>query len=52
MTTQEQVWFLATVESFGYDPAIVNTNSQLRLLVRQAGNYWAGLPFYMGGLEF
>jgi hypothetical protein len=52
MTTQERAWFLATVESFGYDPAIVNTNSQLRLLVRQAGNYWQGIPFYMGGLEF
>lgn len=52
MSSQEQEIFLATVESFGFDPQLVNVNSQLRLLVRQAGDFWAGMPFYMGGIEF
>jgi hypothetical protein len=52
MTDQEQIWFLATVESFGYDPGLINDNSQLRLLVRQAGGYWQDQPFYLGGWAF
>jgi len=52
MTAQEQAWFLQTVESFGYDPELINDNSQLRLLIKQAGDYWAAKPFYIGGFEF
>jgi len=52
MTVDEQRWFLETVESFGFDPALVNVNSRLRLLVKQAAIYWEGQPFYLGGLEF
>jgi len=52
MTNEEQVWFLATVESFGFDPSIISTNSQLLLLVKQAASYWESKPFYLGGVEF
>jgi len=52
MNAQEQEIFLATVGSFGFDPSQVNTNSQLRLLVRQAANYWQGRSFNMGGFVF
>jgi len=52
MTDDEQRWFLATVESFGFDPALISANSQLRLLVKQAGDYWIGQTFYLGGVEF
>jgi len=52
MTEDEQCWFLATVESFGFAPALISANSQLRLLVKRAGDYWAGQPFYLGGVEF
>ena len=52
MTAQEQAWFLATVESFGFDPALVSTNSRLRQLVKAAGNYWVGRTFYLGGIAF
>lgn len=52
MTAQEQDVFLATVESFGFNPASVNTNSQLRLLVRQASSYWQDKVFILGGFTF
>jgi hypothetical protein len=52
MALGEQAWFLDTVASFGFDPGIVNTNSRLRQLVKMAGDFWAGQPFYMGGIEF
>lgn len=52
MTNEEQEIFLATVESFGFDSELVNTNSQLRLLVRQAASYWDTLTFKLGGTEF
>ena len=52
MTIQEQACFLATVDSFGYDSALVSTNAKLRLLVKQAGSYWDTRPFYLGGLKF
>ena len=52
MTAEEQAWFLATVESFGFDPALVDLNAKLRLLVRQAGDYWIGQSFYLGGMAF
>lgn len=51
MTAQEQAWFRATVTRFGYDGNAVSANSRLRLLVKQAGNYWIGVPFYLGGYE-
>ena len=52
MTVQEQAWFLATVDSFGYDSSTISTNSQLSLLVKQAANYWSGQSFIMGGIVF
>lgn len=52
MTVQEQSWFLATVDSFGFDSSQINDNNRLRLLVKQAGSYWEGQPFRMGGFEF
>jgi hypothetical protein len=52
MTAQEQEWFYLTVESFGFDRSIVNDNSQLRLLIKQAGNYWIGQEFKIGGMVF
>ena len=52
MTAQEQEVFLATVQSFGYNPALVPLNARLRQLVKSAGNYWVDQPFYMGGVEF
>lgn len=52
MTAQEQGWFLATVESFGYDPELVSLNARLRQLVKSAGDFWAGQSFYLGGWEF
>lgn len=52
MTAEEQSVFLAAVASFGYDPNLVPTNARLRQLVKAAGDYWEGQPFYMGGIEF
>lgn len=52
MTDQEQEIFLATVDSFGYDSSQVNDNNQLRLLGKQAGNYWVDQTFLLGGVEF
>lgn len=52
MTADEQRWFLATVASFGYDPALVSANSQLRQLVKTAGSFWAGQTFYLGWIAF
>ena len=52
MTDQEQEIFLATAEAFGFDPGQINDNNQLRLLLRQAGDYWVGQTFVMGGVEF
>ena len=52
MTDQEQAWFLAAVDSFGFDSSQVNDNSRLRLLVKRAGTYWEDKSFVMGGVEF
>jgi hypothetical protein len=52
MTTEERDWFYQTVASFGFDPAQINDNFQLRLLVRQAGDFWAGQSFILGGIAF
>ena len=52
MTADEQRWFLATAASFGFDPALISANSQLRQLVKTAGNYWTGQTFYIGGVAF
>ena len=53
MSGDEQAWFLATVESYGFDPNVVNTNNRLRLLVRQMAHaYWADRMFKLGGVAF
>jgi hypothetical protein len=52
MTAEEEEWFYLTSESFGIDRSLINRNSQLRLLIRQAGDIWAGQPFLLGGVEF
>jgi len=56
MTTQEQAWFQETVDWFAnhFNIAIppLNDNNRLRQMVRQAGDFWAGQPFFMGGAEF
>jgi len=52
MTAQEREVFLAAVQSFGYDPALVPLNARLRQLVKAAGDYWAGKTFIIGGVEF
>ena len=52
MSDDEQRWFLLTVESFGYDSSSISTNTRLRQLVKQAGDFWAGQTFYLGGMEF
>lgn len=51
MTDQEQSWFLQTIESFDWDSSQINDNNRLRLLIRQAGNYWAEKVVRIGGLE-
>jgi hypothetical protein len=52
MTAQEQEIFMLTVASFGINPDLVSTNSQLRLLVKFAANVWQGQAFFLGGVEF
>ena len=52
MTDDEQRWFLEAEGSFGYDPGLVSANSRLRLLVKSAGDIWAGQTFYIGGVAF
>lgn len=52
MTAQEQEIFLATVASFGFNPGQVPANARLRQLVKQAGDYWVGQIFILGGFEF
>ena len=51
MTDQEQAWFLATVESLGFDSSIVSLNAQLRQLLKMADDVFQGRPFYIGDLE-
>jgi hypothetical protein len=52
MTADEQQWFLAAVDSFGFDSGQINDNNQLRLLVKQAGSFWEGKTFLLGGVAF
>lgn len=52
MTAQEQAWFLAAVDSFGFDSSLVNDNNTLRQLVKFAGDIWENTPFIMGGVTF
>jgi hypothetical protein len=47
---QTQLWFDATLESFGYPPKVGNPS--LRQLMKQAGDAWGNTPFLMGGIEF
>lgn len=51
MTTEEQGWFNETVASFGYDPAIINPNSKLRQMLKQAGDLFASWNFALGGID-
>jgi hypothetical protein len=48
----EQVWFDATVNSFGYDPGIIKPNDDLRQMLKTAGSLWEDQPFMMAGQEF
>jgi len=48
MTQEEQAWFLAAVDSFGFNSSQINTNTRLRQLVKHAGTFWEGKPFHMG----
>jgi len=52
LTSQQQAWFTATVESFGYPGAIINQNSTFRQMLKLAGDAWGNQPFYLGGMEF
>jgi len=52
MTAEEEEWFYLTAESFGIDRNLINRNSQLRQLVKSAGDIWAGQTFYLGDSEF
>lgn len=48
LSPQFQEWFLLTVASFGFDPAQINDNNQLRLLLRQAAGFWETSEFVFG----
>lgn len=52
LTAQQQQWFTATVTSFGYSASILNPNSTLRQMLKQAGDAWGAQPFYLGGVAF
>jgi hypothetical protein len=52
LTSAQQAWFRQTVQSFGFNDAIINPNNTMRQLLRVAGDYWSGLSFYLGGFEF
>jgi hypothetical protein len=52
MTDDEERWFRETATSFGFPGENINDSSRLRQLVKSAGDFWAGQPFFMGGVEF
>lgn len=52
MTSQEEEWFYKVVESFGYSRDIISRNTKFRTLLKQAGDFFAEKPFYLGGVEF
>jgi hypothetical protein len=47
-----QALFSASIESFGYDPAIVKPNSDIRQMLRQVGSAWGAQPFWIAGRQF
>ena len=50
LSSQQRVYFDATVEHFGYPS--VGGNPTLRFLVKRAGSFWDSVPFLMGGYSF
>lgn len=51
MTAEEEAWFMVNWRSFGFDSGAINTNTRLRQLVKQTGDFWADKPIIMGGVE-
>ena len=51
-STEIKGWFDQTVESFGYDPAFIQPNKNLRQLLKQVSDLWGDKSFVMGGVRF
>lgn len=51
-SAEEQGWFDATVESYGFDPDLILPNMKLRQMLKQASDWMDERIFYIGGIEF
>lgn len=51
-TAQEQAWFDATVDSYGFDSGLILPNMKLRQMLKQASDWMDERVFYIGGVEF
>lgn len=50
LTAQEQAWFDATIQSFGYDPSIINPNATFRQMLKAASDELSFMSFQMGDI--
>ena len=46
LSAQQQGWFSQTVESFGYDPTMINANRTMRQMLKLAGDAWGATVLY------
>ena len=52
LTAEEQAWFDATVESYGWNPGLILPNMKLRQLLKTASDWMDERSVYIGGYEF
>jgi len=53
MSIQEEQWMRDTANSFVAGVGdVMNRNQRLRSLVKSAGDFWIGQPFFVAGVEF
>jgi hypothetical protein len=52
LTVEEQGWFDATIESYGYDPALILPQMKFRQMLKMASDWMGARTFYIGGIEF
>jgi len=52
LTSEEQGWFDATVESYGYNPDLILPNMKFRQLLKAASDWMDTRTVYIGGIAF
>ena len=52
LTAEEQGWFDATIESYGYDPGLILPQMKFRQMLKLASDWMDERVFHIGGVEF